>query len=127
MAGVIVHTGQALDHRRHARQCPQIGLETVALRPPEQRALDPRQLPGVEPWFPTQPPRGFQSLTAAPAPDVIPAMRRLPTDPEPPHDRRLRLALRKQPRRFEPARFQRSHVPSPPPWSGHASASDGTR
>jgi hypothetical protein len=127
MAGMIVHASQALDDRRDARQRPQLRAEAVVLRPPEQRALDPRQLPGVEPWFPTQPPRGFQSLTAAPAPDVIPAMCRLPTDPEPPHDRRLRLALREQPRCFEPARFQRSNVPSPPPWSGHGSASDGTR
>jgi len=127
MAGVIVHTGQALDHRRHARQCPQIGLETVALRPPEQRALDSRQLPGIEPPFPAQSPRGFQSLSAAPAPEVVPPMRRLPTDPEPPHDRRLRLALPEQPRRFEPAGFQRSTAPLPLLWSGHASASDGTR
>ena len=127
MASVIVHAGQTLDHRRHARQCPQIGGEPVALRPPEQRALDPRQLPGIEPPFSAQSPRRFQARPAAPAPEVIPAMRRLPTDPEPPHDRRLRLALPEQPRRFEPAGFQRSTAPLPLLWSGHASASDGTR
>ncbi len=126
MAGVIVHAGQALDHRRHARQRPQIGGEAVALRPPEQRALDPRQLPGIEPPFSAQSPRGFQPLPAAPAPQVIPAMRRLPTDPEPPHDRCLRCALREQSRRFEPACFQRRTAPLPLLWSGHASASDST-
>ena len=125
MAGVIVHASQAFDDRRHARQRPQIGGEAVALRPPEQRALDPRQLPGIEPPFSAQSPRGFQSLSATPTPEVIPAMGRLPTDPEPPHDRCLRRALREQPRRFEPAGFQRGHAPSTPR-SGHASASDGT-
>jgi hypothetical protein len=127
MAGVIVHARQAFDDRRHARQRPQIGVEAVALRPPEQCALDPRQLPGIEPPFPAQPPRGFQSRPAAAPPDVIPAMCRLPTDPEPPHDRGLRRALHEQPRRFEPAGFQRSTAPLPLLWSGHASASDGTR
>jgi hypothetical protein len=127
MTGMIVHAGQAFDERRHAWQRPEIGAEAVALGPPEQRALDPRQLPGVEPRLPAQPPRGFQSLPAPPAPEVIPAMCRLPTDPQPPHDHRLRLALREQPRRFEPACFQCGNAPSPPPWSAHASASDSTR
>ena len=127
MAGVIVHASQAFDDRRHAPQRPQIGGEAVALRPPEQRALDPRQLPGIEPPFSAQSPRGFQSLSATPTPEVIPAMGRLPTDPEPPHDRCLRRALREQLRRFEPACFQRSTAPLPLLWSGHASASDGTR
>ena len=127
MAGMIGHAGQALDHRGHARQRPQIGAEAVPLRPPEQCPLDPPQLPGIEPPFATQRPRRFQARPAAPAPEVIPPMRRLPTDPEPPHDRRLRLALPEQPRRFEPAGFQRSTATLPPLWSGHASASDGTR
>ena len=126
MAGMIVHAGQALDHRGHARQRPQIGAEAVPLRPPEQCPLDPPQLPGIEPPFATQRPRRFQARPAAPAPEVIPPMRRLPTDPEPPHDRCLRRALREQSRRFEPAGFQRGHAPSTPRWSGHASASDGT-
>jgi hypothetical protein len=127
MTGVIVHTREAFDDRRHARQRPQIGGEAMALRSPEQRALDPGQLPGIEPPFSAQSPRGFQSLPAAPAPEVIPAMRRLPTDPELPHDRGLRTALPEQPCRFEPASFQRSTAPLPLLWSGHASALNGTR
>ena len=127
MAGMIVHAGQALDHRRHAGQRPQIRAEAVLLRPLQQGPLDPRQLPGVEPRFSAQSPRGFQAGPAMPAPDVIPPMRRLPRHPECPHDRRLRLALPEQPRRFEPARFQRGTAPWPLRWSGHASASDGTR
>ncbi len=127
MAGMILHAGQALDHRRHAGQRPQIGTQAVPLRPPQQGPLDPRQLPGVEPRFPAQSSRGLQSLPAAPAPKVIPPMRRRPRHPEFPHDRRLGLALPEQPRRFEPARFQRSTAPWPLLWSGHPSASDGTR
>jgi len=53
VAGVIVHAGQALDHRRHARQRPQIGGEAVPLRAPHQGALDTRQLPGGKPRFST--------------------------------------------------------------------------
>ncbi len=127
MPGMIVHAGQALDHRRHAGQRPQIGAEAVPLRPSQQGPLDPRQLPGVEPRFSAQPPRRLQSLPAPPAPQVIPPMRGLPRHPELPHDRCLGLALPEQPRRFEPARFQRGTAPWPPLGSGHVSASDGTR
>jgi len=127
VAGVIVHPGQALDHRRHARQRPQIGGEAVPLRAPHQGALDARQLPGGEPRFSTQPPRGLQAVSAAPAPEVIPPMRRLPRHSERPHDRRLALALLEQPRRGKPAGFQRGTAPCSPLWRCHASASDGTR
>lgn len=127
MTGMIVHARQALDERRDARQGPQIRAEAVTLGPPEQFALDARELPGVEPRLPAQPARRFQPLAAASAPGVIPPMRRLPTDRETPHDRRLRLALREQPRGLEPACLQRSNIPSPSTWSGHASASDRTR
>jgi len=127
VAGVIVHAGQTLDHRRHARQRPQIGGEAVPLRSPHQGALDARQLPGGEPRFPAQSPRGFQAVSAAPTPKVIPPMRRLPRHPERPHDRRLGLALPEQPRRGESACFQRGTAPCSPLWRCHASASDGTR
>ena len=127
MARVIVHAREAVDDRRHARQCPQLRAEAIALRPSEQGALDPCQLPGVEPRLSAQPPHRLQTLASPSAPEVIPAMRRLPTDAEPLHDRGLRLALREQPRRFEPPRFQRGTAPSPSSWTGHAPASDSTR
>jgi hypothetical protein len=127
MPGVIVHAGQALDHDRHPGQRPQLGAEAVPLRPPEQGSFDSRQLPGIESRFPAQPTRGLQPGPAAPAPELIPPMRRLPRHPECPRDRRLGLALPEQPRRDEPARFQLGTAPWPSPWSGHASASDGTR
>jgi hypothetical protein len=127
VAGVIVHAGQARDHRRHARQRPQIGGEALPLRAPHQGALDTRQLPGGEPRFSTQSPRGLQAGAAALAPEVIPPMRRLARHPERPHDRRLGLALPEQPRRREPAGFQRGTASCSPLWRYHASASDGTR
>lgn len=127
MTGVIAHPRKPLDEHRYTRQGPQLRGEPVTARPPEQGRLQASQLPAIQPGLPSQPPHGLQALSALLAPRVIPPVRRLPTDFQCPHDRRLRLSAPKQPRSFEAARFQRSNIPSLAAWIGHASASDGNR
>ena len=127
MTRVIAHPSEPLDEHRHARQRPQLRGEPMTARSAEQRQFQARQLPAIQPGFPSQPPRGLQARSALLMPRVIPPMRRLPTDLERPHDRRLRLSAPKQLGGFEAARFQRSNIPSLAAWIGHAPGSDGSR
>ena len=127
MTGVIAHRREPFDEPGHARQRPQLRREPVLARPLPQGQLQTRQLFAIQPGLAPQPPRGLQPLAPLLAPRLIPSVRRLPTDLQCPHDRRLRLPAPEQPRGGEAARFQRSNIPSLAAWIGHASASDGSR
>lgn len=124
MAGVIADPREALDHRGHARQRPQIGAEVMRGGARAQGRVHPRQLPRVQPRLAAQPPRRLQAAAALLAPDLVPAVRGLPTDPHGMDHRGLRLPPRKQAGCQKATRFQRHHVSVPTLELGHASASD---
>ncbi len=120
MARVIANPREALDHHRHPWQGPELGTEAMGHRSTPQGRVDPDELPPIEPRLAAEPARRFQPPPAPLPPQVIPAVRRLPTHAQGLNDRGLGMTTRKQPRGLEAARFQRSNIPSP--WIRHASA-----
>jgi hypothetical protein len=70
MARMILHAGQSLDHRRHARQCPEIGLEAVGAGALAQRGVEVLQLSPIQPGFAARAARASQS-PKAPAPPLF--------------------------------------------------------
>ena len=118
MPRVISHPGEPRDDLADPRQGPQICGEPVGPRTFAQGHIHAGQLLMVQARPTPQPAHRLQPHPAVLRPGVVPAMRRLATDPEPLDDRRLRRPPGKQARRFEPARFQRGDLLLP----GHASA-----
>jgi len=118
MPRVIANPCHTFDDRRHPGQGPEVGAEPMHPSAPAQGGVHPGQLPPIQPRLAPQAPDRLQASPAVPAPGVIPAMRRLSTDAQRVHRRRLRLPAREHARRLEAARFQHRNVP----FLGHASA-----
>jgi len=112
MAGMMCDAGEALDQGRDARQRPQRRREPMRLGAGPQRAFDPSQLPRPEPRLAARPARRFQPLPPLGAPGLIPVIRGRSRHAQLPRHRGLRFAPREQPRGLEPARFQRSKIPT---------------
>ena len=79
MSGMILHTGQTLDHRGHPRQGPQIRAKTVSPRSLPQRCLHLSPLPAVQLGSAPRPPRSLQRLAAATLPVFVPTTHTLAT------------------------------------------------
>lgn len=121
MARVILDARQACDHRRHARQGPQIGTESVGGRPAAQGRIEARQLLRVQPRLPARPPGRFQAYPAVGLPGAIPPTGRHRRHIQHAGHSRLRFAAREQPRGLEPSCFQRGEIPSGTTRSRHGS------
>lgn len=64
MPWVIPDSGKLLDHPGDSRQRPQVCLEAVPLGPKTQRAIDPGQLPCIEPGLASSAPCSLEFLGA---------------------------------------------------------------
>jgi hypothetical protein len=128
VARVVLHAGEPLDERRHARQCPQRRGEPMSPGALEQRGFDPSELRRLEPRFAPGPASGLQGRAAVVLPGVVPAVGGRPRRTQRAGDGRLRCAAREQTRGLEPTRFQRSKIPtgSAAGW-WHSLASQDTR
>lgn len=122
MARVIADARQTLDDSGDPRQGPEVRGEAVGPRPLEQRGLRAGQLRSVQPRLAPSPPGALEPRAPATLPRVIPAARRHGRHAQRPGDARLRLAPREPARGLEPPCFQRSEIPSGPPWSRHTLA-----
>ena len=122
MAGVILHTGHALDHQGDARQGPETGTEPMRAGALAQGRVDAGQLRRRQSWLTPRAAGGEQRLAAARAPGPIPPHHALAADAQAPRDRALRLTARcEQPRGLLPTNFQAVEIPSWGHMSGHAS------
>jgi len=110
MAGVVFDASHSLDHRRDARQRPQVGPEPMRARASSERALDGGQLLGAEARLAPGAPRGLQATLALGLPGLMPMIGGGRTHTQRLGHGRLRLAAREHPRGFEPASFQRSKI-----------------
>lgn len=128
MAGVVLHTGEPLDERRHAGQRPQLRGEPMSPGALAQGRLDPRELRRLQPRLAPSTASGFQGRAAVVLPSVIPAVGRCPRRAQRAGHGCLRLAAREQTRGLVPTRFQRSKISmgSAAGW-WHALTSQGTR
>jgi hypothetical protein len=88
MAGVIVHVGQSPEHRRHARQGPQIRAETVRPSTPPQGTGKVLELFRIQLRLATRPACAAQSHRTTPPPLCVPPTDTLATDPQFTRDRR---------------------------------------
>jgi hypothetical protein len=122
MTRVIPHLRQALDHRGHSGQGPEVGSEPMGAGPSPQGGVHPGQLPPIQPRLAPQASGRPQASSALAAPHVIPPMGCLSADAQGVHHGRLRLAAGKHAGRREPASLQRRNIPSRPLNGSHASA-----
>ena len=121
MARVILHAGHALDHQGDAGQGPETSTEAMRAGALAQCHVNAGQLPRSQSRLAPRSAGGAQRLTAASAPRPIPPHHALATDSQPPRDRALRLATRReQPRGLLPTNFQPVEIPSWRNMSGHA-------
>jgi hypothetical protein len=111
MAGVVPYAGQLGNQRGNARQGPQNGGVPVRERAPQQFLLHLVQLGAGELGLAPSPTDGLQSRFALPLPSPVPVVRRRPTRLQGARHLSPRLALRKQPRRFQPPLLQTSKIP----------------
>ena len=126
MPRVMAHLREALDDLRHPGQRPEIRAESRDARAGPQGLFDLRQLRRPELGLAPRAARRLEGLAAPFLPGVIPVVGGHPSDPQRPRHGSLRLALREQPRRSEPTRFQRGKIPARSNWSDHASTCNGT-
>lgn len=126
MPRVMAHLGEPLDDLRHPGQRPEIRAEARGARTGAQGLLDFRPLRRPELWLAARSACGLQRPPAVLLPGVIPVVGGHPRDAQRPGHGPLRHALREQPRRLEPTRFQGGKIPAGSSWSGHASTCDRT-
>lgn len=113
MARMILHAGQSLDHRRHARQCPEIGLEAVGSWALAQRCVEVLQLSPIHPGLAARAARTSQSLKPPALPLFIPPADALTAHVQSSSDARQdRLATCEQPSGLSPPLLQRLKVTS---------------
>ena len=106
MARMIGHTRELLDHRRDARQGPEVRRKPLRAGPLAQRVVDARQLGRGQFRFPPCPPSPAQRGTSTPPPRMIPATHALSARPQGAGDLGHDLARPKQARRTTAAQFQ---------------------
>jgi hypothetical protein len=121
MPRMIAHARHLLDDARHARQRPQIGLESVGPWAAAQRAVEALEPLPIEPRLPagsTGPP---QAGRARPSPLAIPSRDALAAHVQSSgNGRQDQLAARKQPRRVPAPLLQCLEITSGRDTSVHA-------
>jgi hypothetical protein len=121
MARMIVHARQALDHRRHARQCPEIGLEAEGAWALAQRGVELVKVSPIQPGFAAGATRAAQAPRTPAAPLGIPPADALPAHLQVSRDgRQAEVATGKQPSRVGAPLLQRLKVTSGRKLSLHA-------
>jgi Transposase DDE domain group 1 len=111
MSGMILHPRQALDHRRHPRQRPQLGGEAVCLGALAQGLDHLLLLVGIQFRFTARPRRAAQSSSSAALPSRIPTTHRVGTDLQVACDVRQRhVAVGEAARRLLAASFQELEI-----------------
>jgi hypothetical protein len=120
---MVSDTGEPLDELGDTRQCPDIGAEPLRAWARSQRALDRRELRGIQLGFPPRASCPSQPGPALCLPRMEPVVGTDPRDSQRYRYRYLRFATREQPRGFQPTRLHRGQIPC---GCRHASACDPT-
>ena len=107
---MMPHARHPLDHRRHARQRPQVGAEPVRVGARPQGAIDLRQLLRVELGLPSRAAGRLEAPHPLRAPRLMPVIDRRRRHAQRPRHRALRLPLGEQAGRLQPPPFQGSKI-----------------
>jgi hypothetical protein len=98
MARVVPHAGLSFDDPRDTRKRPEIGVESVGLRSPEEGSFYTLLLHGSQTATPSRASRTPPGASSSLFPCLEPSAHTLPADPQLSRDVRLSLALAEEPR-----------------------------